>query len=146
MGKLMACLLVTTLPLFSAPTEKSGQTPVGAELVPANALYSPGFLAGGTLYVSGLQGTDPETHVLPSEFGREVRNCLDNVGYDLKGAHMNYFDVVSVQIYLADMSQLDQVNSIYKGYFTIPYPARTTVQVAKLSLGARIEVAAIAHK
>jgi enamine deaminase RidA (YjgF/YER057c/UK114 family) len=38
------------------------------------------------------------------------------------------------------------VNSIYKGYFTIPYPARTTVQVAKLSLGARIEVAAIAHK
>jgi 2-iminobutanoate/2-iminopropanoate deaminase len=59
---------------------------------------------------------------------------------------MNYFDVVSVQIYLADMSQLDQVNSIYKGYFTIPYPARTTVQVAKHSLGARIEVAAIAHK
>ena len=61
-------------------------------------------------------------------------------------AHMNYSDVVSVQIYLADMSQFDQVNSIYKSYFTSPYPARTTVQVAKLSLGARIEVAAIAHK
>jgi enamine deaminase RidA (YjgF/YER057c/UK114 family) len=81
MGKLMGCLLVTTLLLFSTPAEKSGKTPV-----------------------------------------------------------------VSVQIYLTDMSQFDQVNSIYKSYFASPYPARTTVQVAKLSLGARIEVAAIAYK
>lgn len=146
MGKLMGCLLVTTLLLFSAPTDKSGKTPVGAELVPAGTPYSPGFLVGGTLYVSGLQGTDPETHALPSEFGREVRNCLDSVGHVLKSAHMNYSDVVSVQIYLTDMSQFDQVNSIYKSYFTSTYPARTTVQVAKLSLGARIEVAAIARK
>ncbi len=64
----------------------------------------------------------------------------------MKDARMNYSDIVSVQIFLADMSQFDQVNSIYKSYFTSPYPARTTVQVAKLSLGARIEVAAIAHK
>jgi 2-iminobutanoate/2-iminopropanoate deaminase len=146
MGKLMGCLLVTTLLLFSAPTEKSVKTPVGTELVPASTLYSPGFLATGTLYVSGLQGTDPETHALPSDFGQEVRNCLENVGHVLKDAHMNYSDVVSVQIFLADMSQFDQVNSLYKNYFTSPYPARTTVQVAKLSLGARIEVAAIAHK
>jgi 2-iminobutanoate/2-iminopropanoate deaminase len=146
MGKLMGCFLVTTLLLFSAPAEKSGNTPVGAELVPAGTPYSPGFLAGGTLYVSGLQGTDAETHTLPSEFDREVRNCLDNVGHVLKDARMNNSDVVSVQIYLTDMSQFEPVNSIYKSYFTSPYPARTTVQVAKLSLGARIEVAAIAHK
>jgi 2-iminobutanoate/2-iminopropanoate deaminase len=146
MGKLMGCLLVATLLLFSAPTEKSGKTPVGAELVPAGTPYSPGVLAGGTLYVSGLQGTDPETRALPSDFGQEVRNCLENVGHVLKDARMNYSDVVSVQIFLADMSQFDQVNSSYKSYFTSPYPARTTVQVAKLSLGARVEVAAIAHK
>jgi 2-iminobutanoate/2-iminopropanoate deaminase len=146
MGKLMGCLLVTTLLLFSAPTENSGKTPVGAELVPAGTPYSPGVLAGGALYVSGLQGTDPETHALPSDFGQEIRNCLENVGHVLKDARMNYSDIVSVQIYLTDMSQFDQVNSIYKSYFASPYPARTTVQVAKLSLGARIEVAAIAHK
>jgi 2-iminobutanoate/2-iminopropanoate deaminase len=71
---------------------------------------------------------------------------LGNVGRALKDANLNYSDVVSVQIYLTDISQFDLVNSIYKSYFTNPYPARTTVQVAKLSMGARIEVAAIAHK
>jgi 2-iminobutanoate/2-iminopropanoate deaminase len=103
-------------------------------------------LAGGTFYVSGLQGTDPETHTLPSDFGMEARNCFGNIGRVLKDANLNYSDVVSVQIYLTDMSQFDQVNSIYKSYFKSLYPARTTVQVAKLSLGARVEVAAIAHK
>jgi 2-iminobutanoate/2-iminopropanoate deaminase len=53
-------------------------------------------------------------------------------------AHMKYSDLVSVQIYLDDMSQF--VNTIYKEYFKSPLPARTTVQVARLSLGAHIEI------
>jgi 2-iminobutanoate/2-iminopropanoate deaminase len=146
MGKLIGCSLVATLLLSSGPTDKSGRNVVGAELVPDGTPYSAAVLAGGSLYVSGLQGTDPDTHALPSDFGVEARNCLDNVGRVLKDAHLSYSDVVSVQIYLADMSQFDQVNSIYKSYFTSPYPARTTVQVAKLSQGARIEIAAIAHQ
>jgi 2-iminobutanoate/2-iminopropanoate deaminase len=145
MGKLIACVLTVSV-LLSAASTKSGKSSVGVELVPASTLYSPGLLANGTLYISGLQGMDHETHVLPRDFSQEVRNCLDNVGHVLTDAHMNYSDVVSVQIYLADMSEFDQVNSIYKTYFTSPYPARTTVQVAKLSLGARIEIAAIANK
>jgi 2-iminobutanoate/2-iminopropanoate deaminase len=54
--------------------------------------------------------------------------------------------VVSVQIYLVDISQFQQVNDIYKAYFKGVLPARTTVQVAKLSLGSRIEIAAVAQK
>ena len=54
--------------------------------------------------------------------------------------------MVSVQIFLADMPQFQEMNSIYKGYFKTPFPSRTTVEVGKLSLGARIEIAAIAHK
>jgi 2-iminobutanoate/2-iminopropanoate deaminase len=71
---------------------------------------------------------------------------LENVGRVLNDAHMSYSDVVSVQIYLDDMSQFQEVNAIYKEYFKSPLPARTTVQVAKLSLGAHIEVSAIARK
>jgi 2-iminobutanoate/2-iminopropanoate deaminase len=59
---------------------------------------------------------------------------------------MNYSDVVSVQIYLDDMSQFQEVNTLYKEYFKNPFPSRTSVQVAKLSLGAHIEVSAIARK
>ena len=77
---------------------------------------------------------------------KEVRNCLDNIGTVLKDGGMGYGDVVSVQIYLVDISQFQQVNDIYKAYFKGVLPARTTVQVAKLSLGSRIEIAAVAQK
>lgn len=52
----------------------------------------------------------------------------------------------SHHIFLVDMSQFQDMNSIYKGYFKTPFPSRTTVEVGKLSLGARIEIAAIARK
>jgi len=83
---------------------------------------------------------------LPGDFGQEARNCLENIGHVLNDAHMDYSDVVSVQIYLVDMSQFQEVNAIYKEYFKSPMPARTTVQAAKLSLGAHIEISAIARK
>jgi 2-iminobutanoate/2-iminopropanoate deaminase len=133
-----------TLLLFSASA--SSGTPVGAELVAAGTPYSPGILAGDTLYIAGLQGTDPKTHALPGDFGQEARNCLENIGRVLNDAHMNYSDVVSVQIYLEDMPQFQKVNAIYQEYFKSPMPARTTVQVAKLSAGAHIEVSGIARK
>ena len=59
MVKLVGCSLAVCLLLFSAST-KSGNTPVGVELVPVGTPYSPGILARDTLYVSGLQGTEPE--------------------------------------------------------------------------------------
>jgi 2-iminobutanoate/2-iminopropanoate deaminase len=136
--------LAAALLLFSASTRSA--TSVGAELVAAGTPYSPGILAGDTLYVAGLQGTDPKTHALPGDFGQEARNCLENIGRVLNDAHMKYSDVVSVQIYLEDMSQFQKVNAIYQEYFKTPMPARTTVQVAKLSAGAHIEVSAIARK
>jgi 2-iminobutanoate/2-iminopropanoate deaminase len=144
MDKLVGCSLAVCLLLFSAST-KSGKIQVGMELVAAGTLYSPGILAGDTLYIAALQGTDPKTHALPSGFSQEAMNCLENLGRVLNDAHMNYSDVVSVQIYLDDMSQFQEVNAMYKEYFKSPMPARTTVQVAKLSLGAHIEISAIAR-
>ena len=89
-------------------------------MTPPGAGYSAGMLADGTLYVSGLQGVDPRTHRLPADFTTEVRTCLDNIGRVLKDAHMSYSNVVSVQIYLVDMSQFGQVDAIYKSYFKRP--------------------------
>jgi 2-iminobutanoate/2-iminopropanoate deaminase len=142
---LMGLLLALTLssPAWSQKTDKRA---LGTNLVPADTPYSPGILVGNTLYVSGLQGTNPQTQKLPEDFGKEVRNCLDNIGRVLNQGGMNYSNVVSVEIFLVDMSQFPTVNMIYKEYFKAPFPARTTVQVAKLSLGARIEIQAIAQK
>ena len=139
---MLACSLLVVVFCIDEVGEHSGRH--GTR--PRGTPYSPGILAGDTLYVSGLQGTDPKTHALPDDFGQEARNCLENIGHVLNDAHMNYSDVVSVQIYLDDISQFQEVNAIYKEYFKNPLPSRTTVQVAKLSLGAHIEISAIARK
>ena len=146
MKKLLIFLVVIFVlcsPAFAQKTEKKA---LGADMVPVGTPYSPGVLVDNTLYVSGLQGTDPTTNKLPKDFHQEVKDCLENIGRVLKEAGMDYSDVVSVQIFLVDMSQFQEVNSIYKGYFKAPFPSRTTVEVSKLSLGARIEIAAVAHK
>jgi 2-iminobutanoate/2-iminopropanoate deaminase len=146
MRKILSGLFVTLM-LGSLLFAQTGNKKfLGADLVPTGTPYSPGVLVGDTLYVSGLQGTDRQTHRLPQGFAQEVKNCLDNVGVVLKEGDMGYDDVVSVQIYLVDISQFHQVNDIYKTYFRSSLPTRTTVQVAKLSAGAHIEIAAVAKR
>ena len=146
MTNIFPVLVLSSFLLIVPSLSEAQNKSLGAELVPPGTPYSPGVLSGDTIYISGLQGTDPQTHHLPKDFNREVTNCLDNVGRVLKDGGMRYSDVVSVQIFLADMSQFPTVNALYKKYFKDPMPSRTTVQVEKLSLGAHIEIAAIAHQ
>jgi 2-iminobutanoate/2-iminopropanoate deaminase len=141
----VALILSLALPI-SCLAQKVQQKAVGTELVAPGTPYSPGVLIGRTLYISGLQGTNPETHELPGDFHQELKNCIENVGRVLKDAGMSYSNVVSVQIFLQDMNDFPEVNSAYKKYFSPPFPARTTVQVVKLSLGAHIEIQAVAQK
>jgi len=81
-----------------------------------------------------------------SPFTRSEQLRILSVAHMNANAQMKYCYLASVPIYLDDMSQFQEVNAIYKEYFKSPLPARTTVQVAKLSLGAHIEVSAIASK
>ena len=83
---------------------------------------------------------------MPNDFGQEAKNCLANVGRVLKDSGMDYSNVASVQVYLVDISQFEEMNGVYKEYFKSPFPSRTTVQVSKLSFGSHIEIAAIARK
>ena len=146
MTRIVAGLVLLSVLSVLALTPKAEKKSVGAELVPAGTLYSPGVLDGDTLYISGLQGTDPQTHLLPNDFSQEAKNCLANVGRVLKDSGMDYSNVASVQVYLVDISQFEEMNGVYKEYFKSPFPSRTTVQVSKLSFGSHIEIAAIARK
>lgn len=147
MRTIVAGLIVMLTVFWPSPSQKQvSEKAVGTDLVAPGTPYSPGVLTGNTLYISGLQGTDPRTHQLPSDFRQELKNCLDNVGTVLKDSEMDYSNVVSVQIFLQDMNDFKDVNSAYTKYFKPPFPARTTVQVSKLSLGARIEIAAVARR
>lgn len=108
--------------------------------------FSPGILAGGTLYAAGQTGSDLKTGKIPAEFEAEVRQCLDNIGLVLKEAGMGFGDVVTVNVYLTDMDLFTRMNGVYTTYFKEPRPARTTVGVAKLVGTARIEITVTARK
>jgi reactive intermediate/imine deaminase len=108
--------------------------------------FSPGILAGDTLYVSGMVGNNLETGKAPEQFEEEVKQCLDNIGIVLKEAGMGFDNAVAVQVYLTDITLFDRMNQVYVSYFKEPRPTRTTVGVTRLAGPFRIEITVTARK
>jgi 2-iminobutanoate/2-iminopropanoate deaminase len=137
----LCLLLLATLPLTA---EKKIIAPPE---IPPSPNFSAAILADGTLYVSGMIGTDLKTKAVPADFEGEVKALLGNIGIVLKAGGMDYKDVVSVQVYLTDMSLFPRMNAVYTTFFKDPRPTRTTVGVTKLaSPDAHIEVTVTARK
>lgn len=115
---------------------------------PATGLpYSPGILAGDTLYLSGQLGRDPDTaKLVPGGIEAETRQALKNLGEVLRTAGMDYGNVVSVTAFIADFADFPKFNAVYSEVFRVDPPARATVQVAGLNLGARVEIQMIAAR
>jgi 2-iminobutanoate/2-iminopropanoate deaminase len=100
---------------------------------------------GGFIFVSGNLGLRPgTTEVVPGGIEEEIRQTLDNIASVLRTAGSSLEKVVKTTVYLADMGDFGAMNAVYGRYFPTEPPARTTVQVAALALGARIEIEAIA--
>lgn len=101
--------------------------------------------AGRLLYLSGQTPIDPATGTL-IEGGIEAQTeqVFTNLISVLKAADRGLDDIVKVNVYLIDMADFAAMNSVYATVFSSPYPARTTVAVAGLPLGARVEIEAIA--
>lgn len=105
--------------------------------------YTPGVGAGGTVYLSGQIGLDPVSgQIVEGGTEAQTRRVMENLGAVLKEAGLGYGDVVKTTIYMTDLAEFTKVNEIYGTYFPaggVP-PARSTVQVAALPRGARIEI------
>ena len=125
-----------------ADSEKRAINPPGtAEDLP----FSNGIMAGNTLYVAGQEGLD-KGKLRPGGIGPETQAALENIQKIVESAGLQMQDVVSVNVYLADMADFAEMNKVYKTFFPAPRPARATVQVAGLVNNARIEITAIAVK
>jgi 2-iminobutanoate/2-iminopropanoate deaminase len=139
-------LLTLAFTIFGAisalPAEKKIIRPPGAE---PSASWSHGILVGDTLYVSGMGGEDAGGKI-PVSFEAEVKQALDNIEAVLKAAGMAPGDVVSVQVYLTDVSTFERMNAVYKTFLKDPRPTRTTVVVAKLVGQGHVEITATARK
>jgi 2-iminobutanoate/2-iminopropanoate deaminase len=109
--------------------------------------YSPGILSGGTLYLSGQLGRDPKTaKLVPGGIEAETRQILMNQRETLRAAGMDLEDVVSVTAFLTDFKDFDAYNKVYREFFPKDPPARATVGVSALNIGARVELQMIAAK
>jgi 2-iminobutanoate/2-iminopropanoate deaminase len=101
--------------------------------------YSPAVRAGQLLFVSGQVPIDPATgNIVDGDIAAQTRRVLDNVGALLTAGGRSFSDVVRTTIFLADMNDFAAVNAVYGGYFKEPFPARATVQVARLPKDARV--------
>jgi 2-iminobutanoate/2-iminopropanoate deaminase len=107
--------------------------------------YSPALRAGQLLFISGQVPFDPKTGALVSgDIAAQTRRVLDNIGALLKAAGLTHADIARTTVFLADMNDFAAMNDAYQTYFVEPYPARSTVQAARLPRDARIEIDAIA--
>jgi len=108
--------------------------------------YSQAVVAGGFVFLSGQVPLDPRTGKLieSDDVGDHVRRVMDNLDAVLKAAGSGLDRAVKATIYLADIADFPDVNHAYAAYFTDLPPARATVQVGALPLGARVEIDLIA--
>ena len=108
--------------------------------------YSQAVEANGTLYISGQLPVDPLTGTMPEGIEAQTRQCLQNVIAILEAANYSLSDVVKSVVLLTDMADFQVMNQVYATYYAENQPARVCYQVAKLPLGALVEIETTAVK
>jgi 2-iminobutanoate/2-iminopropanoate deaminase len=108
--------------------------------------FSDGYVAGNTLYVAGQQGPDSHHKVTGTDITLQTTNAIAAVEKVVKEAGFQMTDIVSVIVYVTDLTDVPKMNEVYKRLMADPKPARATVQVAGLIGGAKIEISAVAVK
>jgi 2-iminobutanoate/2-iminopropanoate deaminase len=120
---------------ISSPTSK----PIGP--------YSPAIQCGDLLFISGQTPLDAATgKLVEGDIALQARQCMENLKGILGAAGLTFGHVVKTNIFLTSMGDFAAVNEVYKSYFGEPYPARSTVAVAALPMGAKVEIEMVASR
>jgi 2-iminobutanoate/2-iminopropanoate deaminase len=119
--------------------------PVTAEgAPPAAGPYSHAVVSNGLIFLSGQTPVDPATgQLVEGSIGDQTRRCLDNLATVAAAAGAQLTDAVRMAIYVTDISTFKDVNEAYGAYFPSDPPARSTIGVAALPLGAQVEIDAV---
>jgi 2-iminobutanoate/2-iminopropanoate deaminase len=103
--------------------------------------YSQAIKAGNMLFVSGQIAADLAQN---GDIVAETMKVMENMGAILKDAGFDYPNIVKTTIFLKDMNQFLQVNEVYARFFSKDFPARETVEVARLPKDVNVEISCIA--
>jgi 2-iminobutanoate/2-iminopropanoate deaminase len=111
------------------------------EIAPPVGPFSQAVRSDGFLFFSGQVAQDPATgRLVEGGIVAETERVFRNLSAVLQAAGRGFEDVVCARVFLTSMSDFAAMNGIYAKYFSQPFPARTTIGVAALPLGACVEV------
>lgn len=108
--------------------------------------YSQAVENNGTIYVSGQLPIDGATGNMAEGIEEQTRQSLTNLRYILEEAGYSLADVVKTTVLLDDIADFAAMNGVYATFFTEQMPARMCYEVAKLPMGAKVEIDAVAVK
>ena len=112
-----------------------------SKLSPPAGPFSAGIQAGNLIFLSGQVGRDPASGKLAGpDIETQTRQVFANLKVVLEACGKGFDDAVRVGVYLTDMGHFARMNAIYETYFSQPFPARTTIGVAALPMGAIVEI------
>jgi 2-iminobutanoate/2-iminopropanoate deaminase len=107
--------------------------------------YAQAVAVGDMLFCAGQIPLDPSTGALiAGDITAQTQRVLENVAAVLRANGMDFSDVVKSTVFMIDLSQFAAMNVVYASFFSEPFPARSTVQVAALPKGASVEIEVIA--
>lgn len=107
--------------------------------------YSQAIVANGFVYTSGQIGLEPKTgSLVEGGIVEQTEQALKNIETVLKASGSSTDDVVKTTVFLADMNDFAKMNEVYAKHFKAPFPARSTVQVARLPRDAKVEIEVVA--
>jgi 2-iminobutanoate/2-iminopropanoate deaminase len=108
--------------------------------------FSLAIVDDGRVYSSGQVAQDPTTgKLIDGGVAAQTAQAIKNLEAVLRAAGKSLADVLKVTVYLTDMKHFAEMNRVYAECFRAPYPARTTIAVAALPLGASVEIEAVAN-
>jgi len=107
--------------------------------------YSQAVKVGNTYYFSGMIALDAKTgEMIGKNASSQTQKAMENIGALLSEKGLNYSNIVKSSIFLKDMHDFLAVNEVYSCFFKKDYPARETVEVARLPKDALVEITIIA--
>jgi len=137
-----------TLPLCWVPFNAFMKTVIStAEAPAAVGPYAQGIAAGPFVFCSGQIPLDPATgQLVNGSIGVRTERVLKNLGAVLEAHCIGLDHVVMTVVFLTDLADFNEMNSVYAKFFPYQPPARSTIQVAALPKGANVEIEAVAFK
>ncbi|MBO9367256.1 MAG: RidA family protein [Chloroflexi bacterium] len=108
--------------------------------------YSQAVRVGSLIFTAGQIGLDPQSgELIAPDIENQTRQALTNLKHILEAAGASLSDVIKTTVFLQDMTEFPRMNAVYAEFFPQNPPARSTVAVAALPKGARVEIEAIAR-